>query len=377
MTSFPFIIAEIGVNHDGNPQRALDLVEAAHAAGANAIKLQIFRADTLMHASGQFAGYQKERCREADPVQMLQRYELLPLDLIRIVHRARELGLAAIATPFSPSDLEVVGALDLSAVKIASPDIVNRPLLGAAARCGKPLIVSTGAATMEEIEQAVAWLREIVVRGPLSVDRKSSDPGPRTTDHGPRTPDHGPRTTSPGFSLLHCVSSYPTPDDQAHLCWIGELAGRFNVPVGYSDHTTNLLSGALAVAAGARILEKHLTYDRLADGPDHAASADPGQFAQYVQLARQAAALTGRPGKRVLSVEEDVRTVSRQSLVLTRNVPAGQPLREEDLTVQRPGTGIPAQQFEALLGRRPLRPLKAGTMLQWEMICGNEISHAA
>jgi N-acetylneuraminate synthase/N,N'-diacetyllegionaminate synthase len=347
MTPSPFIIAEIGVNHDGNPQRALKLVEAAHAAGADAIKLQVFRADTLMHASGRFAGYQKQRCREADPAHMLRRYELFPLDLIRIVHRARELGLAAIATPFSPADLDMIRALDLSAIKIASPDIVNRPLLGAAARCGKPLIISTGAATMEEIEQAVAWL----------------------------TANRQPPTAN--FSLLHCISSYPTPDDQANLCWIGELARRFNVPVGYSDHTTNLLSGALAVAAGASILEKHLTYDRSADGPDHAASADPAQFAQYVQLARQAAVLGGRPGKHVLPIEQDVRTVSRQSLVLTRDLPPGQAIREADLTVQRPGTGIPAQQFDALLGRRLVRPLKAGTMLEWEMVCGAAEGRAA
>jgi sialic acid synthase SpsE len=170
------------------------------------------------------------------------------------------------------------------------------------------------------------------------------------------------------FALLHCVSSYPTPIDEANLCWIAELASSFRVPIGFSDHTTELMSGALSVAAGATIVEKHLTYDRAAQGPDHSASADARQFGQYVQMIRQAERLRGRPGKRVLEIENDVRTVSRQSLVICRDLKPGDVIREADLTVQRPGTGIPAARLEATIGRRVARALKAGAMLQWDML---------
>jgi sialic acid synthase SpsE len=228
----------------------------------------------------------------------------------------------------------MINAMRLPAVKIASPDLVNRPLLSRVAACGRPMLVSTGAATMHEVEQCVAWLRE----------------------------------WGADFALLHCVSGYPTPAEHANLCWIGELAARFDVPVGYSDHTTEAFTGALAVAAGATIVEKHLTYDRAAKGPDHAASADPGQFERYVRLIREADLLRGKPGKRVLDCEQDVRLVSRQSLVVRRNVSAGAILGEDDLTVQRPGTGMPAAMIMQAIGRKVIRPLPAGSLLHADML---------
>ena len=328
------VIAEIGVNHDGSMARAMELVEVAAQCRADAVKLQVFRADSLMHHSGHFATYQSARCMESDPTEMLRKYELSPGDLESVVEAIRDRGMLPLATPFSISDVAVLGAMNLPAVKIASPDLVNRPLLLRAAQLQRPLLLSTGAATMEEVEQAVGWLQNWSVP----------------------------------FSLLHCVSSYPTPNHDANLCWIGELARRFEVPIGYSDHTTELLSGALAVAHGACMVEKHLTHDRNAPGPDHAASADPKQFAEYVRGIRTADRLRGKPGKRVLVAEQDVRRVSRQSLVLCRELRPGDLLRSEDLIIQRPGTGIPAAMSERVVGRRILRSLEAGTLLQWDML---------
>jgi N,N'-diacetyllegionaminate synthase len=328
------VIAEIGVNHDGSVRRALELVELAAACGADAVKLQLFSASTLMHASSQFATYQEDRVDDADPVAMLRRYELSPSDVREVVAAILKRGLLPIATPFSPSDVDVVSELHLPAVKVASPDLVNRPLLERVARLNVPLIASTGAATMDEIETTCGWLR-------------------------------GWRSA---FALLHCVSSYPTPADQANLCWIGEMSARFEVPVGFSDHTTETMAGALAVAAGATIIEKHLTYNRKAKGPDHSASADPEQFAAYVRMIRQAEVLRGAPGKRVLDVEQDVRRVSRQSLVALRDLQPGEKLTAADVTVQRPGTGISAADVTAAVGRRIARPVQRGTMLQWDML---------
>jgi len=228
-----FVIAEIGVNHDGSAGRALDLVRFAQRGGADAVKLQIFSADRLMHASTTFADYQKERVDDESATNMLKRYELADADVERVVQAIRSSNMVPLATPFSIEDVETIDRLDLSAIKIASPDIVNRPLLEAAAKTKRPMLVSTGAANIDEIESAVNWLSDSLAK----------------------------------FALLHCVSSYPTKSQDANLCWIDELAKRFDVPVGYSDHTIDALSGAFAVSAGAVVVEKHLTYDRSATGP--------------------------------------------------------------------------------------------------------------
>jgi sialic acid synthase SpsE len=321
------VIAEIGVNHDGSVERALDLVQIAADCGADAVKLQIFRAQTLLHASCRLAAYQ-EGCA-TDPAEMLRRYELSEDGLARIVNQIREIGLVPLATPFSPRDVETAAKLNLPAIKIASPDIVNRLLIEEAAKLERPMLLSTGAATMEEIEQAVGWM-------------------------------------STPFALLHCVSSYPTAAADAHLGWIGELQRRFEAPIGYSDHQTDSISGALAVAAGACILERHLTYDRTACGPDHAASSDPADFARYVAGVRAAETMRGAGAKHVLDCERDVRSVSRQSLVLCRDVPAGREIVRNDLTVQRPGSGISPALVDSIVGRRTASDLSAGTMLQWD-----------
>ena len=338
-----FVIAEIGVNHDGSAARGIELACIAAACGADAVKLQFFAAGRLVHPSGAFADYQKQRVDAATPAEMLARYALCESDAAEVIRAVRALGLVPLATPFSPPDVDLVERMRLPAVKIASPDLVNRPLLERAARLGRPLLLSTGAATMGEVDTSVSWLR-----------RWGAE-----------------------FALLHCVSSYPVPAGQANLCWIAELAGRFGVPVGYSDHTTLLLSGAAAVAHGAVVVERHLTYDRGAPGPDHAASSDPQQFAQYVKLIREAELLRGTPGKRVLEAEKDVRRVSRQSLVTARALRHGEQVREADLTVQRPGTGIPASAIDEVLRRRVRLAVPAGTMLTWSMMSESPMGDAA
>ncbi len=328
------VIAEIGVNHDGSLARALELVDIAAACGADAVKLQLFSADRLMSAQSAFAAYQQDRCDAATPAEMLRRYELPPLEVAQVVSAIVAKGMVPLATPFSIEDVRTIRHLSLPAIKIASPDLVNRPLLEAAAQLNRPMLVSTGAATMDEVAMAAGWLFDM------------------------RVP----------FALLHCVSSYPTPPDRLHLSWIGELAEAFAVPVGYSDHSTETLSGALAVAAGACVIERHLTYDKSADGPDHAASSDPDEFAQYVRLIRQAERMRGSGPKRVLDIEQDVRRVSRQSLFLARDVAPGDVLDEQSLLVQRPGIGIPAAAMPLAIGRRVKQPARRGSPLRWDIL---------
>ncbi|HTL28246.1 MAG TPA: N-acetylneuraminate synthase family protein [Tepidisphaeraceae bacterium] len=328
------VVAEIGVNHDGSVDRALQLVEIAASAGADAVKLQIFRGDRLIHASSGFADYQRSRVKATDPAEMLKKYELSAKDLQRVVKSIREHELIPIATPFSVEDVETIALLDLPAVKIASPDLVNRPLLERVAQLGRPMLVSTGAATLEEVDTTVKWLEEWGAR----------------------------------FAMLHCISAYPAPPEQAHLLWMSAMAQRYEVPVGFSDHTNEPMAGAFAVAAGAGMIEKHLTYDRRATGPDHSASASPADFATYVELIHFAEQMRGGGQKRVLPIEQDVRTISRQSLVLARDKAAGEEISADDLRVQRPGTGISAADLMNAIGRSAKQALKAGTLLQWDML---------
>ncbi|HAW96590.1 MAG TPA: N-acetylneuraminate synthase [Phycisphaerales bacterium] len=327
----PFVIAEIGVNHDGDPARAEALVDAASEAGADAVKFQWFEPRRLLSRSARLAAYQAAS-GEQEPIAMLERLRLDPDGLERARARAVEHGLHTVVTVFSPELVEPADLLDWDHYKTASPDIVNRPLLEALASTGSPLIISTGGATLPEVRRALEWIE-------------------------------GVRPT-----LLHCVSSYPTPLDSASLGGIDALSSEFGLTVGYSDHTVSIHAGGLAVAAGARVLEKHLTWSRDADGPDHSASIDPDGFARYVRFARESRLMMGAPGKRPLPVECDVMTSSRQSVAILRDIPEGHVIAAGDLTTMRPGTGVPAASLSRFIGCRAMRPLEGGTLLDPESV---------
>lgn len=326
----PYVIAELGVNHDGSAERALRLVDAAKEAGADAIKLQFFRARLLLSGSAGLAAYQAA-AGERSPVEMLQRLELEIDNIQRVAGHAHAAGLHAIVTVFSVLLVAEAEAIAWDAYKVASPDIVHDPLLDALAATGRPMILSTGAATREEITRAVARLSALHDR----------------------------------LGVLQCVSSYPTPSEHASLAGIAALRGALpeRMPIGYSDHTTGEHTGALAVAAGACVLEKHLTYDRAAAGPDHAASLDAKGFARYVAAAREAFLMLGPPGKRVLACEQDVRRLSRQSITTARALPAGHVLTLDDLCIKRPGSGLAPEHLAGVAGRRLRRAMPADVVL--------------
>jgi len=314
----PYIIAELGVNHDGSVDRALELVDAASDAGADAIKLQLFDAELLLSSAAMPAEYQLSAGMN-DPHAMLNQLQLSINDMQRVVDHARSLNLHCIMTVFNVELVPKATTLHCDAYKTASPDIINKPLLDALMATGQPLLVSTGASELEEVREATHWLG-----------------------------DHP-------HLLLQCVSAYPTPPQHAALAGRQALCAINHNALGYSDHTTALDTGALAVASGACLLEKHLTYDRHATGPDHAASLDPVGFAEYVRLAKRAWAMLGQPIKTVSAIELDVREVSRQSLVLRRALPAGHTITAEDLTIKRPGTGMSPALLAQIIGRTTSR----------------------
>jgi len=326
----PYVIAEIGVNHDGSIDRALALTNAAADAGADAVKLQYFETDRLMSGASRLAAYQKAS-GETDPHAMLRRLELTIDEMDRVIECAQSRDIHAIVTVFSTELVAPAKALAWDAFKSASPDIVNRPLLEAMANDGRPLIVSTGASTMDEVARAAAWL--------------STLPSP--------------------IAMLQCVSSYPAPSPA--LGGITAISHATGLVTGYSDHTPDDTTGAMAVAAGACILEKHLTYDKTAKGPDHAASLEPVELARYVELARRARSLNreinplelGSVEKRLLDVERDVRSLSRQSLVAAREIREGELVTRDMLTIKRPGTGCAPYRLDELIGSVAARRIEA------------------
>jgi N,N'-diacetyllegionaminate synthase len=310
----PYIIAELGVNHDGSVDRAIELAHAAKRAGADAIKLQLFQTDLLLSRAAKLAAYQKE-AGASDPFEMLRKLELDVQSMRGVVNEAVTLQLGAIVTVFSVELAPAAGSMNCVALKTASPDVVNRPLIEALMSLGKPLLVSAGAATLAEIAEASRWLEK-----------------------------------HPHI-LMQCVSAYPTPDDCAALAGRTAMAEVNPNALGYSDHTTSIDTGALAVASGACMLEKHFTYDRAAVGPDHAASLNPEEFNEYVRLAHRAHAMLGAPRKAVLDIERDVRDVSRQSLTFTRSLNQGHVLHRTDITVKRPGSGISPARLAEFIGQ--------------------------
>jgi N-acetylneuraminate synthase/N,N'-diacetyllegionaminate synthase len=322
----PYLIAELGVNHDGSLEKALRLVEAARGAGADAIKLQWFEAEKLLSRRARLAAYQ-QRAGARDPFSMLRALELSGPQIERVVAAAHAAGLHAIVTIFSLEHVPVSLEIPFDAYKTASPDLVNRPLLEALSGIGRPLLVSTGAADLEEVAEALRWL--------------------------------GGRPCV----LMQCVSAYPLPDESASLGGLRALARLGAQALGYSDHTTSLDTGALAVACGACVLEKHLTADRSAPGPDHACSLEPPGFRRYVELSRRAWDMVGPERKEVVPIEQDVRQASRQSLTMRRPLPAGSVIGPGDLTVKRPGTGMAPWRLCEVIGRRLSRAVEADAPL--------------
>jgi N,N'-diacetyllegionaminate synthase len=333
----PLVMAEIGVNHDGDVGLARQLVAAAAKAGADAVKFQLFDADMLLAREAGLVEYQKTAADSAD--DLLRPLQLSPTQLWPLVEYAKSLRLAAVVTPFSPGLVGACVRMGVDAVKLASPDLVNHPLVIAARATELPLILSTGAATMEEVFWTKDWLGDAYAR----------------------------------TVFLHCVSSYPTPADRATLGAIEALRDEFaSMMVGYSDHTRETATGGLAVIAGACLLEKHLTLDRKRPGPDHAASLEPGQLAEYVTIARQAFVMRGPLEKKPSDIEMEVRHQTRQSVVARHDLPAGSVLTAVDLTVKRPGTGIPAAEFYDIIGRRLVRAVEGNSVMKWADLEGGE-----
>ncbi len=329
-----YVIAEAGVNHNGKFDLALQLVELAKRAGADAVKFQVFTAENLVIANAPTAGYQKQK-GHSDQRQMLKQLELTRQEFVDLFKYCQDVKIDFLATPFSIDDLEFLLDMGISAIKLASPDLVNVPLVERAIASKLPVIASTGAATIEEIDEAVD---QFANHGALS-----------------------------RLILMHCISSYPTALQDMNLSVIGNLAQRFPTPVGFSDHTAEWISGALAIAAGATVLEKHFTLDSKMPGPDQQFSLEESQLRQYIAVVREAQAAMGTPRRRLLDCEQEVRHVSRGSVVSSMDIAAGTIITPAMLTIKRPGGGIEPSRIKELVGMRAIGKIPADVQLQWTM----------
>lgn len=351
-----YIIAEAGVNHNGDRDLAFALVDAAADAGADSVKFQTFDAAKLASKHIEKAAYQK-RSTDAGESQLAM---LKQLELPRAWHadlqaHAHKRCIEFMSTAFDTDSLDFLVGLGLPMVKVPSGELTNGPLLWRFARTGKPLILSTGMATLSEVEQALAVVAHALhsENEPASIDEAWRGWG--RPEWRARLKGH--------VTLLHCTSQYPAPLSEVNLRAMDTLAAAFGLDVGYSDHSDGLLIPIAAVARGARLIEKHFTLDRALPGPDHAASLEPGELKQMVADIRAIELALGDGIKAPQPSEWDTRIAARQQVIAARDIASGAVIVRGDLTTARCGRGLPPTALWGLVGTVATRDLAAGVMI--------------
>lgn len=331
-----FIVAEAGVNHNGDPQLAKRLVDVAVEARADAVKFQTFKSERVISPLTPKAAYQMKTTGVGESqLDMVKRLELSFDDFRELYFYCQQQGILFMSTPFDEESADFLADLGVTVLKVSSGEITNLPFLSHLARKGKPLIVSTGMACLGEVETAVKCIN---------------------------------KAGNENLVLLHCVSSYPADPADANLRAMGTMAAAFGVPVGYSDHTLGIEVSLAAVALGACVIEKHFTLDRKLPGPDHQVSLIPAELRALVEGIRRVETALGHGRKEPSGNELEVAAVARKSLVAALDIPLGGILTKELIAVKRPGTGLPPSMLPQLLGRKVNRDIPAGTVLSWEML---------
>lgn len=331
-----FLIAEAGVNHNGDIGLAKNLIDAARSAGADAVKFQTFSTDDLVVKGTEKAAYQKKTTKKNESqYDMLVKLEFSAAEFKELFDYSKKKGILFLSTPFDPASVDLLANLRVPAYKISSGDLTNIPLLEKIAFKNKPVILSTGMASLGEIADSVSFLRKNNVHDLI---------------------------------LLHCTTQYPTDIRAVNLKNMNTLRCAFNCPVGFSDHTVGLTAAITAVAMGACIIEKHFTLDRSLPGPDHEASIEPDTFRLLVDTIRDVETILGSEIRNLSAEEQEIQRIARKSLVAIADLQKGERFSQKSLAVKRPGTGIPPKFFNHLLTRKARVPIGRDTVLSWEMI---------
>ncbi|MFN7834987.1 MAG: N-acetylneuraminate synthase [Burkholderiaceae bacterium] len=347
-----YVIAEAGVNHNGELELARRLVDCAADAGADAVKFQTFDAKKLATSAAPKASYQQSTTDIAESqLDMLRKLELPREWHWELRERARSRGIEFLSTAFDVDSLNFLEALDMPFYKVPSGELTNGPLLWQFARQGRPLVVSTGMATMSEVEQALAVIAHAF--------NAAAEPA-EVADLWCGWSDSAWRASLQGrVTLLHCTSQYPTPMQECNLRAMDTLRA-FGLPVGYSDHTEGILISVAAVARGATVIEKHFTLDREMPGPDHKASLEPAELTQMVKQIRDLQLALGDGAKCPQPSEWNTRKAARQHVVAARDIAAGTLLSRDDLMTARSGGGLPATELWGLIGVATAHAYAAG-----------------
>lgn len=329
------VIAEAGVNHNGDMAMARALIDAAADAGADLVKFQTFSADRLVTGTARKADYQAANtASDESQHEMLRRLELTGKMHAALIAHAAQRGIEFFSTAFDLQSLDYLMGLGMPRIKVPSGEITNLPYLRQVGAFSKQVILSTGMSNLGDIEAA------------LSVLEQAGTPRQQ-------------------IIVLHCNTEYPVPMNEVNLRAMQSIALAFGVQVGFSDHTEGIEIAIAAVALGARVIEKHFTLDRELPGPDHRASIEPDELARMVRSIRNVERALGDGVKRPSASEERNRPIARKSLVAARAIRAGEILCEENLTAKRPGTGISPMRLDEVLGRKASRDFAVDELIEW------------
>jgi N,N'-diacetyllegionaminate synthase len=329
------IIAEAGINHNGDIETAKKLIDTAALAGVDYVKFQTFKASKLVSSMAQKAAYQNANTKNIDESQleMLQKLELSEADHYLLLDYCEQKKIKFLSTAFDLDSLDFLKKLGLKLFKIPSGEITNLPYLEKIAQIADEIIISTGMATMAEIGDAIAVLA---------------------------------KKSTAKITILHCNTEYPTPFSDVNLFAMNAIKNEFNVGVGYSDHTLGIEVPIAAVALGAIVIEKHFTLDRTLPGPDHAASLEPHELASMVMSIRNIEKALGSAIKEPSLSEKKNIIIARKSIHLSRSLEKGDLIKATDLIMLRPGDGISPMQLEKIIGKKVAKDLPAGRKLQLE-----------
>jgi N,N'-diacetyllegionaminate synthase len=344
-----FVIAEAGVNHNGDDDLALELVDIAAEAGADAIKFQSFSAEKLVTKDASKADYQRIADGDGSQFSMLKRLELTEELHKKLIIRCESKGVEFMSTPFDIDAANFLVEHGMKRIKIPSGEITNFPFIRHLALFDLPIILSTGMANLDEVVAATNVISS--VREEKQFQRQLGDV----------------------LTVLHCTSNYPASLRNINLRAMQTIAETLGVPVGYSDHTNGILVSTSAVALGATVVEKHFTLDRNLTGPDHAASLEPAELKQMIRQIRQVETALGSPVKAPNASEEKMRIVARRGIKMLQDLEMGDRITEADIDILRPAVGITAEFYYEIVGRTVSRAVKSGSPLEWEDLDDQEI----
>ena len=329
-----YIIAEAGVNHNGDINLAYKLIDAAKECGVDCIKFQTFKTENLVTKTAKKADYQVENTKNNDSqFSMLKKLELSYEDFKSLKEYCDKIGIEFMSTPFDKDSVDLLEKLGVSKYKLSSGDITNKPLLEYIAQKNKPIILSTGMCTMDEVQEAVSWIE--------AAGNKQ-------------------------ITLLHCTSNYPTPYCDVNMNAMLTLDKAFPYPTGYSDHTQGIIIPIMAVSMGATVIEKHFTLDKNMEGPDHKASLDVNELKEMVKAIRDIESAKGSGEKKPAESELSTRDVARKSIIVNKDLKKGDVLTEQDLDVKRPGTGIAPKNITSFIGKKINKDLSIESVISFE-----------